>query len=437
LEWQLVLLIIFAGLIALMATGMPIALCFMLINVVGVFVFFGGTIGLDQLIRSIYTSLTTFILLPIPLFILMGELIFHSGIALLVIDVLDKWLGRLPGRLGLLAVLSGTLFSALTGASVASTAILGSVLVPEMEKRGYKKPMSLGPILGSGGLAIMIPPSGLAVLLGAIGEISVGKILVAIIIPGLLMAVLYAGYIIIRCRLQPSIAPAYDVIPTPLSTKLMGLVRYVLPLGLIVFLVIGVIILGIATPSEAAASGCIGVLIVMLLYRRMSWEAIKKSFHGTLKVTGMIFLIIAGANAFSQILSYSGASSGLTDLATGLHLRPLFLVIAMQVVILIMGGFMSLVAIMMITLPVFVPLISALGYDPVWFATIFLLNIEMALTTPPLGMNLYVMKGAAPAGTTMGDIVWAALPFLICDAIAMGLIIAFPQLALWLPNLMR
>ncbi len=420
-----------------MATGMPIAICFMLINVVGVFLLFGGTVGIEQLILSIYSSLATFILLPIPLFVLMGEVIFHSGIAVRVVDVLDKWLGRLPGRLGLLAVSAGTVFSTLTGTSVASTAMLGSILVPEMEKRGYKKPMTLGPILGSGGLAIMIPPSSLAVLLGAISEISVGKILIAIIVPGLLMAVLYSAYIIIRCWYQPSIAPSYEVSRTPLSEKLKGTVRYVLPLGLIIFLVIGLIVLGVATPSEAAASGTIGAFFLAAAYRGLSWDVTKKSIRGTLRITGMIFLIIAGARAFSQILSFSGATRGLTELATSLPASPIFIVIAMQVVVLIMGGFMSLIAIMMITLPIFVPVIVDLGFDPVWFATIFLLNIEMALTTPPLGMNLYVMKGVTPPHMTMGDIIRAALPFLYCDAIAMALIIAFPSLALWLPSLMR
>ncbi len=398
---------------------------------------FGGTVGIEQLVLSIYSSLATFILLPIPLFVLMGEVIFHSGIAVRVVDVLDKWLGRLPGRLGLLAVSAGTVFSTLTGTSVASTAMLGSILVPEMEKRGYKKPMTLGPILGSGGLAIMIPPSSLAVLLGAISEISVGKILIAIIVPGLLMAVLYSAYIIIRCWCQPSIAPSYEVSHTPLSEKLNGTVRYVLPLGVIIFLVIGLIVLGVATPSEAAASGTIGAFFLAAAYRGLSWDVTKKSIRGTLRITGMIFLIIAGARAFSQILSFSGATRGLTELATNLPAPPIFIVIAMQVVVLIMGGFMSLIAIMMITLPIFVPVIVDLGFDPVWFAAIFLLNIEMALTTPPLGMNLYVMKGVTPPHMTMGDIIKAALPFLYCDAIAMALIIAFPSLALWLPGLMR
>lgn len=437
MEWQIVLLIIFGGLILLMATGMPIALCFMLINVIGAYVFFGGVFGLDQLILSIFSSLATFELLPVPLFILMGELMFHSGIAVIVLDVLDKWLGRLPGRLGLLAVGAGTLFSTLTGSSLASVAIMGSVLVPAMEARGYKKPMSLGPILGSGGLAIMIPPSAMAVLLGAIGEISIGRLLIAIIVPGFLMAALYASYIVIRCLLQPSLAPSYDVIPTPLGEKLLATAKYVLPLGIVIFLVVGVIILGIATPSEAAATGTLGTFLIVLLYGKMSYGVVRKSILGTLKVTGMIYLIVAGAAAFSQILSFSGATQGLAELSTNLTVAPIVVVILMQVVVLIMGGFMSIIAIMMITLPIFMPVVIGLGFNPIWFAVLYLINVEMSTTTPPFGLNLYVMKGVVSKETTMGEIILAALPYLFCDTIAMALVMTFPSLALWLPNLIR
>jgi len=434
LEWPLILLIIFGALIILMASGMPVALCFMLINVVGVFLFFGGTIGLEQLILSIYSSLATFILLPIPLFILMGEVMFHSGIGMNVIDVVDKWIGHLPGRLGLLAVGAGTLLSTLTGVSIGSTAILGSLLVPEMEKRGYKKAMSLGPILGSGGLAIMIPPSALAVFLGAIGEISIGKLLIAIIFPGLLMAGLYTAYILVRCSLQPAIAPVYDVPRIPLSEKLIATARSVLPLLVIVFLVIGVILLGIATPSEAAASGVIGIFILVFFYRRLNWELVKKSIGGTLTTTGMIFLIMAGARAFSQILSFTGATQGLSEFAMGLPVAPLFIVVAMQFVILILGCFMDVGAIIMLTMPIFMPIILALGFSNVWFGTIALLNLEMALITPPFGLCLFVMKGVAPPDTTMGDIYRAALPFIGLQILAMVLIIIFPPIALWLPQ---
>jgi len=436
LEWPSILLLIFATLVILMLTGMPVVFCFMLINVVGVLLFFGGTAGLGQLILSIYTSLATFVLLPVPLFILMGEVMFHSGLGTDLIGIVDKWLGRLPGRLSLVAVGAGTLLSTLTGVSMASTSILGSVLVPDMERRGYKKPMSIGPILGSGGLAIMVPPSSLAVLLGAIGEISVGKILMAIIVPGLLMASLYATYIIVRCRLQPSIAPAYEVTHVSLSEKLIDTARYILPLGFIIFLVIGVIFLGVATPSEAAASGTLAVFIVAFFYRRLNWEVVRKSVDGALRISGMTLLIIAGAKAFSQILSFTGASRGLAEVATSLPLSPILIVVIMQIIILIMGGFMEVVSIMMITLPIFVPTIITLGFNPAWFATIILLNIEMAMTTPPFGMSLFVMKGVAPPDTTMGDIYRAALPFLGCDLIAMLLIIAFPEIALWLPGLM-
>jgi tripartite ATP-independent transporter DctM subunit len=436
LEWQFVLLIIFGSLLILMASGMPVAFSFMLISIVGMYAFFGGRAGLEQLIVSINTTLTTFVLLPVPLFIFMGELMFHSGMAPLLVDTLDKWLGRLPGRLGLLAVSAGTLFATLTGTSIASTAMLGSILVPDMERRGYRKPMSLGPILGSGGLAIMIPPSGLAVLLGAIGDISVGRILIAIIVPGLLMAIFYAAYIIVRCWLQPSIAPVYEVSHKPLSEKLSATVRYILPLGLVIFLVIGVIFLGVATPSEAAATGTLGTAILAFFNGRLNWEVIKKSTSSTLAVVGMVLLIIAGATAFSQILAYSGATQGLSNFATGLPVAPIIIIISMQIIILFLGCLMDVVAIMMISLPIFVPIVISLDFDPVWFAAIFLLNIEMAGTSPPFGMGLMVMKGVAPSGTTMGDIYLAALPFLGCDLIVMILMLAFPNVALWLPGLM-
>lgn len=420
-----------------MMTGLPVAFCFMLINVVGMYVFLGGMAGLEQLSISIFTTLNTFILLPIVLFVLMGEVMFHSGIAPVLIATLDRWLGRLPGRLSLLAVAAGTLFSTLTGTSLASVAMLGSVLAPEMEKQGYKKSMSLGPILGSGGLAMMIPPSALAILCGAIGEISIGRILIAIIIPGLLMATIYAAYITIRCWFQPSIAPSYEVPPVPLLERLVTTLRYVVPQGIVIFLVIGVIFLGIATPSEAAATGAVGTVILALVYRRLDWAVAKKAITGTLSTTGMLLLIIAGATAFSQILAFSGASAGMGTLATGLPVAPITIVIAMQVVVLFLGGFMDVVSIMMITLPIFVPVILSLGFNPVWFAVIFLINIEVAGISPPFGLSLFVMKGVASTDTTMGDIYRAALPFCGLSLIAMALIIVFPTVALWLPGLMR
>ena len=365
----------------------------------------------------------------------MGEVLFHSGIGPVLIDVLDRWLGRLPGRLALLSVLGGALLSVLTGASVGSVAMLGNTLVPEMERRGYRRAMSLGPILGSGGLAIMIPPSGLAVLLGAVGEISIGRILIAIIVPGLLMTFLYAFYVIGRCWIQPSMAPTYDMEHYPFWESLMLTVRYLLPVMVIIFLVTGVIILGMATPTEAAATGAFGVFLMTAVYKRLTWSVIKQSIASTLKVMGMIFLIICGAQAFSSLLSFSAITTGLGDLISGMN--PILTVLIMQIVVLIMGAFMEPASIMMITLPIFLPVIKDLGLSSVWFAVVFLLSIEMSLCTPPFGLNLFVMKGVAPPDTTMKEIYAAGVPFLLCDAVVMIALLAFPGIALWLPGIMH
>jgi tripartite ATP-independent transporter DctM subunit len=305
-----------------------------------------------------------------------------------------------------------------------------------MEKHGYKKPMSLGPILGSGGLAMIIPPSAMAVLLGALASINVGRLLIAGIIPGLIIAFLYSSYVIIRCLVQPSLAPAYSIEHTPLSEKLLLTAKYVLPVGLIIFLVLGVIFLGIATPSEAAATGTVGTFILAVAYRRMNLNVLKNAFIGSLNITVMIFTIIAGAAAFGQILSLSGASRGFVQWVATLPLSPILLVIAMQFVALVLGTFMSIVPVMMITLPIFMPIVLRLGFDPVWFGLIMLINLEMSTTTPPFGMLLYVMKGSAPQGTTMKDVIFGALPFLFCDLVAIIIFMFFPSVVLWLPSIM-
>jgi tripartite ATP-independent transporter DctM subunit len=437
IAWEWLLGIIFGSLIVLMATGMPVAFSFITLNVVGVYLFLGGTVGLEQMILSIYSSLCTFTLLPIPLFILMGELLLHSGVAMDMMEALERWMGRLPGRLAILSVAAGTVFAALTGSSMSSAAMLGQLLVPEMEKRGYKKAMSLGPIMGSGGLAIMIPPSGLAVLLCVIGEISIGKMLVAIPFPGVVLAALMAAYIIIRCKLEPILAPGYDVPKVPLSVRLAGTLKFIIPVGFIIFLVIGLIFLGVADPSESAATGTLGMFIIILLYRGFNWTVIKKSLRGTISVTGMVFLIIAGAKTFGEILSFSGATRGLTEIATQLPLPSILIVVAMQIVIIIMGCFMDVVAIMMITIPIFVPVITKIGFDPVWFGAIAVLNIELAMITPPFGMVLFVMRGVAPSGTTMSDVYSAVLPIVGLNLLTMGLLMVFPQIVLWPIGLMR
>jgi len=437
MEWWLILLLIFGALILLMATGLPVAFCFFLICIVGVYVLWNGSSGLEQLILSFEDSVSSWAMLPLPLFILMGDVMFHSNVAPLMIDALDKWIGKVPGRLSLLSIGTGALLSCLTGASMASIAMLGTSLTPEMEKRGYQKSMSLGPIMGSGGLAIMIPPSGLAVLVATLAKFSVGKFLIAIIIPGILMAALFAGYVIIRCLINPSLAPPYAVKKVSLAEKLNATIRYILPIGIVVFLVVGVILLGIATPTEAAATGTIGCVILAAVYKRLSFTVLKKAVLSTLDTTGMMFLIIAGSTAFGQILSFSGAISGMVDFATNLQVSPIFIVISTQVVIFILGMFIGPIPIILITVPIFFPMIMALGYDPLWYGVIFLINIEIAPVSPPFGLSLFIMQGVAPAGTRMTDIWKATMPFIILDLVAMAMVIVLPGLALWLPSIMH
>ena len=436
MEWWLILLVFIGALLLLLATGIPVAFAFFFINIVGAAIFLGGTVGLRQMILSIFSGLTSFTLAPVPLFVFMGEILFHSGMAVRTLDVLDKWMGRLPGRLSLLTVAGGTIFSNLSGSTMANTAMLGSLLVPEMTRRGYSKSMTLGPILGTGGIAMIIPPSAIAIILGTLSRVSIGSLLLAGIIPGLLMALLYGVYIVVRCTANPSLAPSYQVSAVPLVEKLSALFKYVLPLTSIVFLVVGLIFLGVATPTEAAAMGSVGSLVLAALYRSLNFKIATKAVTGALEVTVMTFMIIAGSITFSQILAFTGASRGLVEFVVGLQLSPIFLVIIMMALLMILGAFMDQISMMMITIPIFMPVIKAMGFNPVWFGILMLINLEIAFTSPPFGLLLFVMKGVAPKGTSMGDIYRAAIPFIVCDLLALTLILIFPALATWLPGLM-
>jgi len=424
------------GLLLLLAIGLPIAFCFLLLNFVGAFIFMGGPKGLSLATQQMFTSLTSFTLAPIPLFIFMGEIMLHSGMAMRTLDVLDTWVGRLPGRLSLIVIGGGALFSTLSGSTIANTAMLGETMVPEMTARGYKKPMTLGPIVGVGGLAMLIPPSALAVVFASLAQISVGKVLIAGAIPGFLLAALYASYVILRCFFNPSMAPAYDVEHHTLSEKINGFLKYVLPLGFIFFLVLGVIFFGVATPTEAAATGALGSLILATVYKRLNVDVLKKSLMGTLHVAVMAFMIIAASKTYSSIMAYTGATRELVQFVTGLEMPGIYSLIVMMLILMVLGTFMEQVSMMMITIPIFLPIIYGFGFDPIWFAVLMLLNLEMAMSTPPFGMLLFVMKGSAPTGTSIGDICIAALPFLACDLIVMILILIFPSVALLLPSLM-
>ncbi|MFU8881188.1 MAG: TRAP transporter large permease [Rhodobacterales bacterium] len=434
MEWYEALALLLGSILALMAIGMPVALAFLAANIIGAWVFMGGERGISQLLNNGFGSLTSFALVPIPLFLLMGEIFFHTGLGGRMFNAIDKLLGKLPGRLSYVTVLGGTGFSTLSGSSMGSTALLGSLMVPEMNRRGYKKHMSIGPILGTGGLAIIIPPSALAVLLATLARIDVGKLLIAGIIPGLILAAFYLATIFAQTKLDPDAAPAYEVTPMTTGQKLALFLRDVVPMVGVMVLIVAMMVGGIVTPSEAAAFGALGVLILAAVFRCLTWEAMRKSIIGALRVTLMAYLIVFGSATFSQLLAFSGASSGLIRWATGFDLDPIAMLLMMFAVLLLLGMFMEQISMMLLTVPIFFPLAASLGFDPIWFGLIMLLALEISFTTPPFGLLLFVMKGVAPPDTTMRDIYMSAIPFILCSLALVALLILFPQLALWLPG---
>jgi tripartite ATP-independent transporter DctM subunit len=436
MEWWVIISLLFGGMVLLLLTNIPIAFAFLVVNMVADYFFLGGIPGLFGIVTGAFTSITTFTLLPVPFFILMGELIFHTGLGLSAVNVLDKWLGKLRGRLSILAILMGVVIGALSGSTIATCALLGTILLPDMLKKGYSKKMSLGPLMGVGTVDALIPPNALTVVLASLANIDVGQLLMAGIVPGVIMSGLYLVYVIGWCRLFPDEAPLYDVPRIPLKEKVVATIQYLLPLGLIIFMVIGFIFLGVATPTEAASTGTLGSFILALAYRRLTWEIFKKAVMGTVKVTVMIFMIIIVSSTYGEILAFTGAASGMTDFITHLSVPPILIVIGMLIVVLILGCFMETVAIMMITIPIYMPVVNAFGYNTVWFGVLMLIALETGLITPPFGVTLFVMKGVAPPDITMADIWGAVTPYVIVDVLCIVLILTMPALATVIPSLM-
>ena len=436
MEWYWAFALLLGMVVSFMALGVPVAFAFIMTNFLAVLIFAGAD-GLIQVVDNSTQLISRFILGPVPMFILMGSLFFHTGLAIKVFDGLDAIFGRLPGRLCYLTVAGGAIFSTLTGSSMANTAMLGSLMVPEMERRGYSKKMSMGPILGTGGLAMIIPPSALGVLLAAIAEIDVGRLLVAGFLPGFVLAGLYAGMITFQLVRNPGSAPAYDVDPMSLATRLRIVATNILPMSLVVFMVVGFIVLGIATPTEAAACGVLGVMAIAVGYRALRVKAVTTSVEATVRVAAMVFLIIMNSTVFSQMLAYSGASKGPYRMGDELRAAPagdsVDDVLRSHPARHVHGRDVD---------------DADHGADLLSAGERAGLRSDMVRPVradhdrdgggrrPPFGLLLYVMLGVAPKGTNLIEVAKAAFPFLVCDTILILILIAAPGLALWLPSLM-
>lgn len=481
MEWYLALILMLGTVCTAMFIGLPVALAFFAANIVGTFLFINGEIGLI-LMPMEFNNAISFTLAPIALFLLMGEILLHTGVAFKAIGAIDKMIARLPGRLSVVSIVGGTVFSSLSGSTIANTAILGSVLLPDMIKRGYKPSIAMGPIMAVGGIAMLIPPSALAVLLASIAEQSVAQLLIAGIVPGVLMAVLFFAYVIGRCALDPTLAPSYDPdesgLDDPVSMSLniggktvfsasyngrfrrllnrvLPFFVYILPLFIIFVVVVGSIFFKIAAPTEAAALGCLASLGVCYFFRLFknilkisgidgadfNWRAIWKSLMETAKINVMILFIITGSLVFSQALSNSGATDGLLQAVSAMKLDQLTIVIIMVCVLLFLGAFMDQVSMLLLTLPFF--LLGSQSFqvvfniDVIWLMVLMLITMEISLLTPPFGLLLYVMKGIAPFDVTIGQVVMSALPFIVIEVAVLALLIAIPEVATWLPSMVK
>jgi tripartite ATP-independent transporter DctM subunit len=433
MEWWLILIILSVLLLLFFMIGVPVAFSFMFLNIIGFYFWVGGLESIKLLVPSAFDGIAIFTLVTVPLFIFMGEAMFHTGLAKILVDNLAKWVGRAPGSLSLIGVVGGTIFAMMSGSSVSGVAVFGSTLVPEMKERGYANQMIYGPILGAGSLSVVIPPSILIVIVATLSQQSVGHLLIAGVVPGIILASLYFVYIVIRAKLQPHLAPPFGPKSVNWGERFWALL-VISPLSILIFLVMGVIFLGVATPSEAAALGATGVLVLASAYGKLSWKAIKITLTATVTVTAMVFMVVLSATAFGQLLAFTGVARELGKLAINLPVPPIVVVMAMQVILIFMGMVIEDISILMITIPLFFPVIRSLGFDPMWFGIVMLVNMEMATISPPFGLLLFTLKGVVP-GATIGEIYRSSIPILLLVLTLLIILLIFPGVVTWLPGL--
>jgi tripartite ATP-independent transporter DctM subunit len=446
MDWVSALVLMLGMICAFMALGLPVAFAFLLANIAGALIFLGGSAGLVSLVRGSMASISNFNLAPIPLFLLMGEILLQTGVAFRAVDAIDRLISRVPGRLSVVAVTGGTVFSALSGSTIATTAMLGQALLPDMLKRGYHPTLAMGPIMAIGGVDMLIPPSALTVLLATLAsgvskvKISVADLLIAGILPGLMMAGAFVAYIVLRCWRNPALAPAYELKRLSARERWVPFLVYVVPLFLIFVVVMGSMFTGIASPTDAAALGCLATVVLAAAYRSLKLRTLVACLKGTAVVTTMIFFIIAASTTFAQILAFSGATDGALAELAKLGLTRYTAVFAMIGVMLFLGCFMDQVSMMLLTLPFFMPLANELlgpsSFEHVWLGVILLISLQVGLLTPPFGLLLFVMKGVAPPAISIRQVWAAATPFTLIVLAVLMLIVFVPGVATVLVRLM-
>ncbi|MBN1104783.1 MAG: TRAP transporter large permease subunit [Deltaproteobacteria bacterium] len=425
--------ILFAGLLVGLLTGAPLAMVMGGASVLFSLFMFGPQ-SLMTISANALGVMQNFIITSIPLFILMGSVLEQSGLAKTLYEMMYKWFGAVRGGLAVGTVIICMIFAAMCGISGAATVTMGLIALPSMLSRGYKKDVAIGCISAGGALGILIPPSVPMILYGLFAGESIGALFASGVLPGILLGVLFISYILIRCYLDPNLAPALPREERAAwGEKLQALKAVVAPI-LLIIVVLGSIFGGVATPSEAAAVGALGSLVCAAITRSLTWKVVKQACYSTLKLSSMIVWIIIGGTAFTAIYTSAGAVEFVKELVEKLPLSPYMILICMQLIILILGMLMDPGGIIMISTPVFVPVIKQLGFDPVWFGLLFAVNMEMAYLTPPFGFNLFYMKAIVPKDVSMADIIRSIVPYVGIQAVCLVICVIFPEIALWLPR---
>lgn len=432
MTWYVILV---GGLILLLAaflTGLPIFVAFLAINTAGILVVFGER-GFGLIANSIFDSGTLVALSAIPLFVLMGELLNRSGSVDLLFNSMDKLVGRVRGRQYILTIFLSVIFGALSGAAMAVAAMMSRSLYPTMIGRGYNSKLSIGAILAGASLAPVIPPSVLVIIIATLADISVAKLLIAGIVPGLVLATVFLAYIVLRVSLDPALAPQ-ETAPRERITPLDRLiaVAQMVPFSIIIFLVIGLILLGIATPTESAATGVVGAMIVSAINRRFTLKMAYEALGSAAFITSMIIVIVASSNMFGQLLAISGSTGQLVSFVRELTADPYMLLFLMLLIVFVLCMFIDQIAIMLILVPIVKPIVTALGFDPIWFWTLILINLTVGGITPPFGYTMFAFKGGA-SEVPLSDIFSSVWPFVGLFLLVMLLIVIFPALATYLP----
>jgi len=430
--WMLAAIVLLA-LLFLLSLGIPIAFTLCSVATLGI-LFTWGPKGLLLLFNTAYGESTSFLLLAIPLFIFMANQLKFSGMGDDLYEMVYRWMGHISGGLAIGTVAICALFAAMAGISSVATISMGLIALPSMLNRGYHKDLAVGSIAAGGALGILIPPSIIMILYGAMAEVSVGKLFIGGILPGILMSAIFMIYILIRSVFQKSIAPSLQE-RYSIKEKVVVLKGVILPVALIL-LVLGVIYFGICTPTEASAVGAFGAMLCALFYGKLTWENLKQSLWSTIKINAMVFWLIIGAMAFSQFMAYAEIQGLIHETILSLDVSRWLILICMQMIFFVLGMFLDPAGIIMLTTPIFVPIITDLGFDPLWFGILFVINMEMAYITPPFGFNLFIMKGIVPSDIDMTDIYRSIVPFVVLQTICLILVMLFPRLATWLPDLM-